>query len=63
MPYPSEPNNNIFLPFQLFFVKSFVPETSKALTQNSLVFKNFNAVLRLETLNIFMCSVPPLALL
>ena len=38
IPYPSDPNNNTFLPFQLFFVKSFVPETSNALTQNSLVW-------------------------
>ena len=62
-PKPSEPNNNTFLPFQLLLVKSLVAEISNALIQNSLVFKYFNEVFMLETLKIFKCSVPPLALL
>ena len=52
IPYPSDPKSSTFFPFQLLFVKSFVPDISNALTQNSLDFKYFNAVLRLETLKI-----------
>ena len=63
IPNPSEPNKITFFPFQLLLVKSFVAETSNALTQKSLVFKNLNEVLILETLKIFICSAPPLALL
>ena len=44
-------------------VKSFFADTSKALTQKSLVFKNFSAVFTFETLKILICSTPPLALL
>ena len=62
-PYPSEPNNKTFLPFQLFFVKSFFALTSNALTQNSLVLRNLRAVFKFETLKIFRYSAPPLALL
>ena len=62
-PNPSDPKSNIFLPFQILFEKSLVADTSKALTQKSFVFKYFRVVLILETLNIFKCSVPPLALL
>ena len=36
---------------------------SNALTQKSLLFKYFKAVFKFETLNIFICSAPPLALL
>ena len=39
IPNPSEPNNNTFLPFQSFLVKSFVADTSNALIQNSFDFK------------------------
>ena len=39
IPKPSDPNKSTFFPFQLFVVKSFVAETSKALTQKSLFFK------------------------
>ena len=63
IPYPSDPNNKIFFPLQLFFVKSLVADASNALTQKSFVFKNFIAVFKLETLNIFKNSIPPLALL
>ena len=62
-PKPSEPNNNIFLPFQLCFVKFLLAFASKALTQKSFVFKNFKVVFKLATLKIFRCSTPPLALL
>ena len=62
-PYPSEPNKRTFFPFQLLLVKSFEAEISNALTQKFLVFKNLKAVFKLETLNIFKCSAPPLALL
>ena len=62
-PNPSDPNNKTFLPSHLFLVKSFVPDTSKALIQKSLVFKYFNDVFIFATLKIFKCSVPPLALL
>ena len=63
MPNPSDPNNKTFFPFQLFLVKSRLDEISKALIQNSFVFRNFKAVFKLDTLKIFMCSAPPLALL
>ena len=63
IPYPSDPNNKTFFPFQLFFVKSCLEDISKALIQNSFVFRNFKAVFKLETLKILICSVPPLALL
>ena len=63
IPYPSDPNNRTFFPLQLFFVKSFDAETSNALTQKSFPFKNFNAEFKFETLNILICSVPPLALI
>ena len=63
IPKPSEPKSKIFFPFQLCFVKSFFALISKELTQNSFVFRNFKAVLILETLKILICSVPPLALL
>ena len=63
IPKPSEPNSSIFFPSQLCFVKSFFALISNALTQNSFVFKNFRAVLTFATLKIFICSVPPLALL
>ena len=39
IPYPSDPNNKIFFPLQLFFVKSFVADASNALTQKPFVFK------------------------
>jgi len=63
IPNPSEPNNNTFLPFQSFLVKSFVADTSNALIQNSFDFKYFKAVFTFDTLKILMCSAPPLALL
>ena len=63
IPNPSDPNNKTFFPPQLFLVKSFEALISKALTQKPFVFKNFSAVFILETLNILICSVPPLALL
>ena len=63
IPYPSEPKSKIFFPFQSCFVKSFLALISKAETQNSFVFKNFNAVPIFDTLKILICSVPPLALL
>ena len=44
-------------------MKSFLALISNALIQNSFVFKNFKVVLTLDTLNILMCSIPPLALL
>ena len=49
-PKPSDPNNNIFFPFQLFEVKSLVAETSKALIQKFLVFKYFNELMLAGTL-------------
>ena len=61
-PNPSDPNKSTFLPFQLFSVKSFFAETSNALIQKSFVFK-YLVVLIFETLKIFICSAPPLALL
>jgi hypothetical protein len=63
IPKPSDPNNNTFFPFQLFVVKSFVALTSKALIQKSFDFKYFKVVFTFETLKIFICSAPPLALL
>ena len=63
IPNPSDPKSNTFLPFQLFFAKSFLALISKALTQKFLVLRNFNVVLIFATLKIFICSVPPLALL
>ena len=63
IPKPSDPKSKTFFPFQVCFVKSFFALTSNALTQNSLVFKNFNVVFTLATLKILMCSTPPLALL
>ena len=63
IPKPSDPKSKIFFPLHLFSVKSFEPSTSNALTQKSLVFKNLKVVLIFETLNIFKCSTPPLALL
>ena len=54
IPNPSEPKSKIFLPFHLCCVKSFLALISNALTQKSLVFKNFNVVLILATLNIFI---------
>ena len=63
IPNPSDPKSKIFFPFQSCFVKSFLALISNALTQNSLLFKYLRAVFRFETLNILICSVPPLALL
>jgi len=63
IPNPSDPNSNTLLPFHLFFVKSLVALTSKALIQKSFDFKYFKVVLTFETLKIFICSAPPLALL
>ena len=63
MPKPSDPKSKIFFPFHLCSVKSFFALTSKALTQNSLTFKNLKVVFIFETLNILICSTPPLALL
>ena len=63
IPKPSEPKSKTFFPFQLCLVKSFFALISNALTQNSLVFKNFNVLFTLATLKILICSTPPLALL
>ena len=62
-PNPSDPNSSIFFPFHLLVVKSLVAETSNALTQKPLVFKNFKEVLIFGTLKTFRYSAPPLALL
>ena len=62
-PKPSEPNNKTFFPFHLFSVKSFFADTSKALTQKFFDFKYLSEVLIFDTLKIFICSAPPLALL
>ena len=56
-------NNKTFLPNHLCEVKFFLADESNALIQKSLVFRNFKDVLIFDTLNIFKCSAPPLALL
>ena len=63
-PNPSDPNkqNVLSVPFilsKIFFLRLY----QKHFTQKSLVFKYFNEVFIFATLKIFICSVPPLALL
>ena len=60
IPKPSDPNNKTFLPSHLCSVKSFFPDTSKALIQKFCDFKYFNEVLIFDSLKILHMFCPPL---